>query len=75
MVSVSFSLSARRPKDTRENILSTKEFTISIITEDIIEAANSTSVESPANTDEWIISGLTRENSVVFLHLSYRSQG
>ncbi|KJA29049.1 hypothetical protein HYPSUDRAFT_128712 [Hypholoma sublateritium FD-334 SS-4] len=63
MVSVSFSLSTRRPKDTRENILSTKEFTISIITENIIEAANSTSVESPASIDEWIISGLTRENS------------
>lgn len=66
MVSVSFSLSARRPKDTRENIISTKEFTISIVTEGIVEAANSTSVESPADKDEWIISGLTRENSVGF---------
>ncbi|KAF9451932.1 hypothetical protein P691DRAFT_806024 [Macrolepiota fuliginosa MF-IS2] len=44
MLSVSFALSARRPKDTRENILQTKEFTVNIISEPFIEAANSTSV-------------------------------
>ncbi|KAH9485452.1 hypothetical protein JR316_0002360 [Psilocybe cubensis] len=58
-----FSLSPRRPKDTRNNILATREFTISIISEGFAEAANSTSVESPADTDEWLISGLTKENS------------
>ncbi|CAA7259128.1 unnamed protein product [Cyclocybe aegerita] len=63
MLSVSFSLSTRRPKDTRNNILDTKEFTVSIISEAFTEASNSTSVESPANADEWIISGLTREPS------------
>ncbi|KAF9566694.1 hypothetical protein CPC08DRAFT_703661 [Agrocybe pediades] len=63
MVSLSFSLSTRRPKDTRNNILATKEFTVSIISEAFAEAANSTSVESPADTDEWIISGLTKEKS------------
>ncbi|KAF4598537.1 hypothetical protein EYR38_006941 [Pleurotus pulmonarius] len=54
-----FSLSPRRPKDTRENILSTKKFTVNIISDDFIEAANSTSVEAPADVDEWLISGLT----------------
>ncbi|PPQ79951.1 hypothetical protein CVT25_003023 [Psilocybe cyanescens] len=63
LVSLSFSLSPRRPKDTRNNILATREFTISIISEAFAEAANSTSVESPANTNEWLISGLTKEDS------------
>uniref|UniRef100_A0A8H7Y5K9 Flavin reductase like domain-containing protein n=1 Tax=Psilocybe cubensis TaxID=181762 RepID=A0A8H7Y5K9_PSICU len=63
LISISFSLSPRRPKDTRNNILATREFTISIISEGFAEAANSTSVESPADTDEWLISGLTKENS------------
>ncbi|KAF8967834.1 hypothetical protein BDZ97DRAFT_1976813 [Flammula alnicola] len=65
MVSVSFSLSTRRPKNTRNNIVATKEFTISIISEPFAEAANATSVGCPADKDEWIISGLTKENSTV----------
>ncbi|KAJ3748824.1 hypothetical protein DFH05DRAFT_1474377 [Lentinula detonsa] len=63
LLSVSFSLSPRRPKDTRENILATKEFTVNIISEHFIEAANVTAVEAPADVDEWIISGLTMEPS------------
>ncbi|TEB37629.1 hypothetical protein FA13DRAFT_1726740 [Coprinellus micaceus] len=64
MVSVSFSMSKRRPKDTRDNILSTKQFTVNIISDSFVEAANSTSVESPASMDEWVIGGLTPEPSV-----------
>lgn len=64
MLSVSFALSQRRPKDTRENILQTKEFTVNIISEPFIEAANSTSVESPADMNEWVLSGLTPAKSV-----------
>lgn len=64
MISLSFSLSKRRPKDTRDNILNSKEFTVSIISEPFVEAANSTSVESSADHDEWIFSGLTKESSV-----------
>ncbi|TFK44779.1 hypothetical protein BDQ12DRAFT_673569 [Crucibulum laeve] len=63
LLSVSFSLSPRRPKDTRENLLATKEFTVNIISEAFVEAANSTSVEAPADVDEWIVSGLTMEPS------------
>lgn len=66
MISLSFSLSKRRPKDTRDNILNTKEFTVSIISEPFVEAADSTSVESSADHDEWIFSGLTKESSVSF---------
>jgi len=65
MVSISFSLSTRRPKDTRNNILATQEFTVNIISEAFAEAANATSVESPANTDEWIISGLNKEDATL----------
>lgn len=65
MLSVSFDLSnPRRPKDTRENILQTKEFTVNIISEPFIEAANSTAVESPADMNEWLLSGLTQAKSV-----------
>ncbi|KAK1232337.1 hypothetical protein PQX77_004542 [Marasmius sp. AFHP31] len=63
LVSVSFLLSTKRPKDTRENILSTGEFTVNIISENFVEAANSCSVEAPASVDEWIVSGLTMEPS------------
>lgn len=65
MLSVSFNLSKRRPKDTRENILSTKQFTVNIISDSFVEAANATSVESPAATDEWVLSGLTPEASTL----------
>ncbi|TDL26144.1 hypothetical protein BD410DRAFT_784186 [Rickenella mellea] len=64
MVSVSFALSPKRPKDTRENIEATREFVVNIISEPFAEAANVCSVEAPASVDEWTISGLTREPSV-----------
>ena len=61
---VSCTLSPRRPKDTRENILNTNEFVVNLISEPFVEAANSTSVEAPAEIDEWLVSGLTGEPSV-----------
>ncbi|KIK67335.1 hypothetical protein GYMLUDRAFT_192051 [Collybiopsis luxurians FD-317 M1] len=63
LLSVSFTLSPQKPKDTRENILATKEFTVNIISEHFIEAANSTSLDAPADVSEWIVSGLTMEPS------------
>jgi len=74
LLSVSFSLSPRRPKDSRENILATKEFTVSIISEPFVHAANATAVEAPADVDEWIVSGLTMEpsvRSVICLHADH----
>ncbi|KAK7057119.1 hypothetical protein R3P38DRAFT_2839419, partial [Favolaschia claudopus] len=65
LLSVSFSLSQRRLKDTRENIATTKEFTVNIISEAFAEAANCTSAEAPAAIDEWILSGLTPMPSTV----------
>ncbi|KAI5115004.1 hypothetical protein M0805_005286, partial [Coniferiporia weirii] len=59
MLSVSFTLSAARPKDTRENIKATKEFVVNIISEPFVEAASATSIEAPADIDEWAVSGLT----------------
>ncbi|KAJ3476045.1 hypothetical protein NLI96_g11432 [Meripilus lineatus] len=63
LLSVSLLLSPRKPKDTRENIKSTKEFTVNIISEPFVEAANACSVEAPARIDEWLVSGLTPEAS------------
>ncbi|KZV69546.1 hypothetical protein PENSPDRAFT_652294 [Peniophora sp. CONT] len=64
LLMVSCTLSPRRPKDTRENILNTNEFVVNLISEPFVEAANSTSVEAPAEIDEWLVSGLTGEPSV-----------
>ena len=64
MLSISLLLSKRRPKDTRENILDTKEFTVNIISETFVEAANSCAIEAPEHIDEWLVSGLTPEPSV-----------
>jgi len=65
LVSISFSLSRKRLKDTRENIAATKQFTVNIISEAFAEAANSTSAEAPASVDEWILSGLTTTPSTL----------
>lgn len=66
LLSISFSHSPRtgKSKDTKENILATKQFTVSIMSEPFIEAANITSVDAPADIDEWDISGLTRSTSI-----------
>jgi flavin reductase (DIM6/NTAB) family NADH-FMN oxidoreductase RutF len=64
IISVSFRLSPRQPKNTRDNILATKQFVVNLISEPFVEAANETSVEAPADVSEWDISGLTQEPSV-----------
>ncbi|KAI0028384.1 hypothetical protein K488DRAFT_89787 [Vararia minispora EC-137] len=64
LVMISCTIPRNRPKDTRENILSTKEFVLNLISEPFIEAANSCSVEAPAYVDEWIVSGLKGMPSV-----------
>jgi hypothetical protein len=64
IISISTYTMGDAPKDTARNIIDTKEFTVNIIAEPFVEAANFTSVEAPAEADEWIGSGLTREPSV-----------
>lgn len=51
--------------------MATKEFTVNIISEHFIEAANSTSIEAPSNVNEWLVSGLTMEHSVSFYFLYF----
>ncbi|KAJ7096241.1 hypothetical protein C8R44DRAFT_812509 [Mycena epipterygia] len=65
LLSISFSLSQSRLKNTRENISATKEFTVNIISEAFAEAANCTAAEAPASVDEWILSGLTMTPSTL----------
>lgn len=45
--------------------MATKEFAVSIISEPFVEAANACSVEAPAHINEWLVSGLTPEPSLL----------
>lgn len=63
-----FSCSSPGPdkqKDTCNNVKTTKEFVVNIISEAFIEAANYTSIDAPADLSEWDLAGLTREPSQV----------
>ncbi|KAI0946642.1 hypothetical protein AcW1_010056 [Taiwanofungus camphoratus] len=64
LISVSLTNGPVRVHDSTANIKATKEFTVSIISEPWVEAANITSIDAPAEIGEWPISGLTREKSV-----------
>lgn len=46
-------------EDTIANVRETGQFCASIISEDFVEAANYTAVDSPHGVDEWALSGLT----------------
>jgi flavin reductase (DIM6/NTAB) family NADH-FMN oxidoreductase RutF len=54
-----FSGGYNRAKDTLVNLLATKECVLNIISEDFIEAANFTSINTPEGVSEWPFSGLT----------------
>lgn len=64
LVSVSFTHPRHKEKDTSENIRATKEFTVNMISEPFVTNANFTAIDAPADVDEWIGSGLTKEPSV-----------
>ncbi|KAM0263025.1 hypothetical protein ACHAQJ_001403 [Trichoderma viride] len=51
------------PKDSFVNVRDTKECVINIISEHFIEAANSTSIDTPYGTSEWNVAGLTADYS------------
>jgi len=51
------------PKDTLNNIKEVKEFTISIVTSDIVEQTSLASSEYSADVDEYVKSGFTKHKS------------
>jgi len=51
-------------KDTYQNILTTKEFVINIVTEELAEAMNISATELPPEVDEFELAGLTAAPSV-----------
>lgn len=53
--------SARR--DTLANVRAVGEFTINIVTDDVVEAMNQTAASHPAGVDEFVEAGLTAEPS------------
>ncbi|KZT04584.1 flavo protein oxygenase [Laetiporus sulphureus 93-53] len=59
MVGVSFAIFQGIGKNTRDNILATKTFTVNIISEPFLDAANACSIDAPPEVDEWLVSGLT----------------
>ncbi|KAF9813689.1 hypothetical protein IEO21_05405 [Rhodonia placenta] len=65
MVGVSFAIFQGIGKNTRDNILATKTFTVNIISEPFLDAANATSIDAPPEVDEWVVSGLTPEPSTL----------
>jgi flavin reductase (DIM6/NTAB) family NADH-FMN oxidoreductase RutF len=55
---IGFSARAQRPKDTLRNLRETGECVISVVTENMIEAVNSASIDVPYGVSEWELSGL-----------------
>ncbi|KAI5238241.1 hypothetical protein E4T42_09034 [Aureobasidium subglaciale] len=60
---IGFSGRAGRPKDTLRNLEETGECVFNIVSEDMIEAVNATSVDAPYGVSEWTLSGLTKAES------------
>jgi flavin reductase (DIM6/NTAB) family NADH-FMN oxidoreductase RutF len=52
------------PKDTLRNIQSTQEFVVNIVSKDLIEQVNISSVDSPLGVSEFELSGLTERPSI-----------
>lgn len=65
LFTVSFACSVKSAKDSLRNLVESKECVINIISEGFVEAANSCSVNAPAEVSEWPISGLTPVNDCV----------
>jgi flavin reductase (DIM6/NTAB) family NADH-FMN oxidoreductase RutF len=51
-------------KDTLANVREVGEFTINVVTEEVVEAMNATSASHPATVDEFVAAGLTAVPSV-----------
>lgn len=64
LVSICCSNGPARVKDTAANIAATRQFTVNIISEPWVEAANACAVDAPAEVGEWPLSGLTKAASL-----------
>ncbi|KZT00190.1 uncharacterized protein LAESUDRAFT_666698 [Laetiporus sulphureus 93-53] len=64
LVFISCTNGPKRVKDTTSNIKSTKGFTVNLISEPWVEAANACSIDAPSGVSEWPLSGLTKEPSI-----------
>ncbi|KAH9204441.1 hypothetical protein DL95DRAFT_496154 [Leptodontidium sp. 2 PMI_412] len=56
---VGITSSIAEAKDTLRNLVETRECVLNIVSEGIIEALNSTSIDAPYGVSEWDVSGLT----------------
>jgi flavin reductase (DIM6/NTAB) family NADH-FMN oxidoreductase RutF len=52
------------PKDTLNNVRATNEFVVNIVTEELLNAMNTTSIEAPPDLNEFEFAGLTLMPSV-----------
>lgn len=64
MLMASFSPREGRPKDTLANIMATREFVVSLVTEELGEQMNCTSGNYPPDVDEFQVANLTPVPSV-----------
>ena len=53
-----------KTKDTLNNVRATHEFVVNIVTEELFQAMNASSIEAPANFNEFDFAGLTLAPSV-----------
>ena len=54
-----------KTKDTLNNVRATNEFVVNIVTEELLQAMNASSIEAPADFNEFDYAGLTLAPSVV----------
>ena len=59
LLTIGFAGGFDKAKDTLRNLRETEECTVNIISEHMLEAANSCSINAPYPTSEWTLSGLT----------------
>lgn len=48
-----------RAKDTLRNLLATREASLNLVSDSMLEAANATAIDAPHGVSEWALSGLT----------------
>ncbi|KAH8894482.1 hypothetical protein GQ53DRAFT_779977 [Thozetella sp. PMI_491] len=60
-----FTSTVEKPNDTLRNLLANRQCVINVISEHMIEAANSTSTDAPYGDSEWDVSGLTQVHDCV----------